>query len=174
MQRFDLVTFDLGGEPYALELAAVREVLPTSDLEPGGQGVPFVSGWVEVRGEAVPVVDLRTRFDLAAEVNGPLLLVGDRHGRPLALRVDIVREISRGVAGPLRPVPPYFGGASHLVRGLIDEGPRPTVVLDAVALLSVGETAALEAADGPPAKRTSAAARAGADADDAAPGGGRR
>lgn len=149
MQRFDLVTFDLAGEPYALELGDVREVLPPSELAPRGDAAPFVAGWASLRGDAIPVVDLRTRFELPANVYGPLLLVGDRDGRPLALRVDLVREVSRGVGGPLLPVPPYFGAARGLLRGLLDDGPRPTAVLDAAALLSAEESDALEGADRP-------------------------
>lgn len=145
MQSYDLVTFELGGEPYALELGSVREVLAPTRVALGEGGAQFVSGWLDLRGEAVPVVDLRARFDLASEVDGPLLLVGDRRGRPLALRVDVVREVSRGVGGPLRTVPSYFEGAARLVQGLVDDGPRPTVVLDAAELLSASETAALEA-----------------------------
>lgn len=150
MQRFDLVTFDLSGEPYALELRAVREVLPPGRLAPATDATPFLAGWADVRGEAVPVVDLRTRFDLSARIDGPLLLVRDGDGRPLALRVDVVREVSRAVSGPLHAAPTYFGAAGRLVLGLIDEGTRPTVVLDAEALLSDAEKDALDAVDWDP------------------------
>jgi purine-binding chemotaxis protein CheW len=60
------LTCGVGDEIFAIQVAQVREVL---DLCPFNQ-VPnmpsFVRGMIDVRGEGVPVIDLRIKFGMAA------------------------------------------------------------------------------------------------------------
>lgn len=145
----DLVKFEIGGEPYAAEIEAVREVVAAPRLEPPDSGMTFLAGWTNLRGLPVPVVDLRARFGMSGAAGGPLLIVEDPHGRPLALRVDAVHDISRGFALPVVGIPSYFTAGGDLLRGLIHDGPRLTVFLDPTRLLSSQETAALAARQTP-------------------------
>lgn len=149
MAAMDLVTFEIGGESYAMGVAAVREVVVTSALLPAGDATPFLTGWAELRGEAVPVVDLCARLGLGQTATGPLLIVWDTEDRPLGLRVDAVRSVGRGVERPVAPVPSFFAAAGELLKGLIEEDSRLMVMIDVAALLSVEETELLSRR-GPP------------------------
>lgn len=140
MPSMDLVTFEIGGEAYAVDVAAVREVVLAPNLEPAGEATPFLNGWADLRGEAVPVLDLCERFGLEQSGTGPLLIVADGNGPPLGLRVDSVRSVRRGVDRPVAPVPSYFAAAGHLLQGLIEEESRLMVMMDAASLLSGEET----------------------------------
>lgn len=53
-----LVVFHLGQERYALDAAAVIEVLPLVNVKPLAHAPVGVAGVIDVRGEIVPVVDL--------------------------------------------------------------------------------------------------------------------
>jgi purine-binding chemotaxis protein CheW len=58
------ITFKLGDELFAIDTAHVREVLDLSEITRVPTAPPYMRGVVNVRGSAVPVVDLRHRFGL--------------------------------------------------------------------------------------------------------------
>jgi len=60
----ELVEFLVAGERYAVESRHVREVLRLRNLTPVPCTPPFVRGVVNLRGQILPVVDLRRFFDL--------------------------------------------------------------------------------------------------------------
>src|SRR5262245_26794330 len=87
------VVFQLGGESYALEVTRVREVLDVGTLTrvPGGSGA--LRGLCNLRGQVVPVWDLRVPFQLGED--GP-------PGRtPCVLMVEPEPGQSRRLAGLL-------------------------------------------------------------------------
>lgn len=144
----DLVTFEIGGEPYALEVAAVREVLRSPDLQPADDGRSFLAGWADLAAGRVPVVDLRSRFGMSDPAEGPVLVVHGSDGQELGLRVDLVREVGPGPPRPVEPIPSYFAGSGGLLRGLVPgDAERLTVLLDPAELLSAAERADLAGAD---------------------------
>lgn len=144
MGEMNLVTFELDGDPYAVELSAVREVMAPPPLRSADDTTPFLAGWAEVRGEQVPVLDLRVRFGMEGSGTGTLLLVDGPARRTLALLVDLVNEVSPGVSRPLSAVPSYFWGSDDLLRGLLTDGDRLTAMLNPAALLSDEEIGALD------------------------------
>ena len=60
------MTFKLGDELFAIDVAQVREVLEISQITKVPTAPAYMRGVVNVRGQATPVVDLRLRFGLPA------------------------------------------------------------------------------------------------------------
>jgi len=60
------ITFKLGDELFATDVARVREVLDLSEITRVPTAPAYMRGVVNVRGSAVPVVDLRLKFGLPA------------------------------------------------------------------------------------------------------------
>ena len=63
-QDLEVLTLGIGGETFAVEASAVREILdpvPVTDV-PGARS--FVGGVINVRGKIVPLADLRVQFDM--------------------------------------------------------------------------------------------------------------
>lgn len=58
------LTFKLGAELFAIDVAQVREVLDLSQITRVPTAPPYMRGVVNVRGSAIPVVDLRMKFGL--------------------------------------------------------------------------------------------------------------
>ena len=58
------ITFKLGDELFAIDVAQVREVLEISTITKVPTAPACMRGVVNVRGQATPVVDLRLRFGL--------------------------------------------------------------------------------------------------------------
>jgi purine-binding chemotaxis protein CheW len=58
------ITFKLGDESFAINVAQVREVLELSQITRVPSAPEYMRGVVNVRGKAIPVVDLRLKFGL--------------------------------------------------------------------------------------------------------------
>ena len=58
------LTFKLGNEVFATDVAKVREVLDLTTITAIPRTPPFMRGVINLRGSVVPVVDLRLCFDM--------------------------------------------------------------------------------------------------------------
>lgn len=58
------ITFQLGDELFAIDVAQVREILELSTITKVPTAPGYMRGVVNVRGKAIPVVDLRAKFGL--------------------------------------------------------------------------------------------------------------
>ena len=59
------LTFKLGEEMFALDIAKVREVLDFTTVTKVPRTPDFMRGVINLRGSVIPVVDLRVRFGMA-------------------------------------------------------------------------------------------------------------
>src|ERR1041384_6516907 len=59
------LTFKLGGEVFAIDVSKVREVLDFTPITKIPRTPDFMSGVINLRGNVVPVVDLRLCFEMS-------------------------------------------------------------------------------------------------------------
>jgi purine-binding chemotaxis protein CheW len=59
------LTFALGNEEYGLEILKVREIIGYMDITAVPQTPGFVKGVINLRGQVIPVIDLRAKFGMA-------------------------------------------------------------------------------------------------------------
>lgn len=105
----ELFTFRIGGEDYAVDIRRVREIIHPLPITPVPRAPAFVEGVVRLRGEVLPVVDVRKRFGLAGQPPGARtkFLVVQVAGRRLALVVDQVADVLRVPRSEIRPAPAF-------------------------------------------------------------------
>ncbi|MBI4911318.1 MAG: chemotaxis protein CheW [Acidobacteria bacterium] len=91
-----MVVFSLGEESYGLRLQEVREVIMVGQITPVPRAPEFVEGVLNLRGEIMPVLDLRTRFGLQrqARTAQSRILITPIEGVSTGLVVDSVQEVS--------------------------------------------------------------------------------
>ena len=58
------LTFVLGQEEYGLEILKVREIIGYLDVTAVPQSPDYVKGVINLRGQVIPVVDLRSKFGM--------------------------------------------------------------------------------------------------------------
>ena len=115
-----LCTFRIGGEDYALDVMRVREIVPPRPITPVPRAPPFVEGVVRLRGEVIPVLDVRKRLGVppASDTRRARFLVVNVAGRRIALVVDEVCEVLRLPRRELRAAPALGGhGAPRFFLG---------------------------------------------------------
>ncbi len=64
METGQFLSFVLAGEVYALDIGKVREVLEMQSITRVPRMPPYMRGIINLRGNAVPVVDLKGKFGL--------------------------------------------------------------------------------------------------------------
>ncbi|MEW6262872.1 MAG: chemotaxis protein CheW [Thermodesulfobacteriota bacterium] len=59
------LTFSLAGEEYGIGILKVREIIGMMPITPVPRTPGFVKGVINLRGQVIPVIDLRLKFGLA-------------------------------------------------------------------------------------------------------------
>jgi purine-binding chemotaxis protein CheW len=133
----EVLVFELAGQRFGLPAIIVRELLRAVAITPIPRAPKLVEGVVNIRGQIVPVVDIRQWLLLPAKANEPAdhLLVVNSGERLLALRVDRALELARLGAGAVDNVHDLPGARDQVAKlpdGLI-------LLPDLETLLAQGE-----------------------------------
>lgn len=129
-----------GEEEFGIELGKVVEILKVPRVYQLPQLPSFLSGVVNIRGEIVPLVDLRKRFGIVASpVKERIVLV--RSGpEKVGLLVDGVKEIITLQPEETTKPPGMFKGLkTEYMTGIARRDDSIIILLDLDALLSSEE-----------------------------------
>ncbi|HUF27124.1 MAG TPA: chemotaxis protein CheW [Gemmatimonadaceae bacterium] len=143
-----LVTFRLGDDLFAADISSVERVLRYQTPTPIPNVPPWIAGVVEYQKRVLPVIDMRSRFEMAAEPVRPetrflVFHIGDDW---IAAQVDAVLEVISALPAEVAPPPPLFRGlAGEYLRGVVRRKDRLIVLLDATRLLTATERLHLDA-----------------------------
>jgi purine-binding chemotaxis protein CheW len=128
------VVFRVGTAEYALPAADVLQMESFTGAT-RVPGVPlYVAGVVQIRGQVIPVVDLRARFGLppAAPTLDSRLVVTGIDDRTVALLVDSAREVLNLLPDQVRPPPRLVEErAEGFVKAIAHIGGRILLLVDA-------------------------------------------
>jgi purine-binding chemotaxis protein CheW len=140
----EVLVFELAGRRFGLPAVLVRELVRAVAITPVPRAPRFVEGVVNVRGQIVPVVDIRQWLLLPAKEIEPAdhLLVVSSGERLLAMRVDRALELARLGGGALDKVHDLPGARDQVAK--LPDGLILLPSLD--ELLAQGEMVRTEAA----------------------------
>ena len=147
------LTLTLGGEFFAIEIHVVREILDFTDITRIPQTPDYMRGVVNVRGNAVPVMDLGVKLGLgevARSINTRIVIVEIRHGDQVSLigaLADSVKEVLELEDSAIAP-PPSLGTAVDVacIQGIGRNESRFILLLDVNQVFGTGEVYDLAAA----------------------------
>ncbi|ATB29221.1 chemotaxis protein CheW [Melittangium boletus] len=143
----EVLLFTLEEQRYALPVEDVRELVRAVRLTPLPQAPDVVEGLFNLRGELIPVLDLRRRFRLSARRLRPSdhFIIAQAGPRPVALRVDRAEGLLRLEADTLDATPRHLPGVGYVAGAL--KLPDGLVLLhDLRTFLSEAEALKLNAA----------------------------
>jgi purine-binding chemotaxis protein CheW len=131
------LTFTLDRELFALDIASVREVLELVNITRVPRTPDFIRGVINLRGRAVPVVDLKMKFGLGETVptvSTCVIIVEvclDGEDTVLGALADSVQEVYEMVTAQIEP-PPRLGTPikSEFIRGMGKTGDQFIIVLE--------------------------------------------
>lgn len=147
------ITFKLGDEIFAINVAQVREVLDLTLITRVPTAPEYMRGVVNVRGAAVPVVDLRRKFGLPAAQDTVhsrivvLELLLDGETCVVGGIADSVHEVIELEPSQVNPPPSIaMRWRSEFIQGMGKRGEQFIILLDINAVFSSDDVALVEAA----------------------------
>ena len=140
-----VVTFRVGTQEFAFDILQVERILRYSTPSPLPKAPDFLEGVMPYGDTAVPVIDLRKRFELEAPLREETrVMVLELDAQRIAVLVDEVREVLRVDSTAIAaPGPVVRGLAAAYITGIVTRPGRTIIILNARTLLSSTERLAL-------------------------------
>jgi purine-binding chemotaxis protein CheW len=107
------LTIGLGAEAYGIPVLRVREIIRLQKITAVPQMPEYVKGVINLRGKVIPIVDLRVKFGVAAEIADRTCIVvvqvqlATDQTVPMGLIVDRVEEVANLSAAEIEPAPDF-------------------------------------------------------------------
>ena len=153
------VVFSIADEEYCIEILRVQEIIRRTTITWLPRRPEFVKGVINLRGEIIPIVDLRIKFGLPAQeyTKFTRILIAQIEGKLCGMVVDNVAEVITVSKAQIEkaPVSVSRNTSSEYISGIAKSGERVMILLDITRILGADEIHALA--------ETAAAARAAAE-----------
>lgn len=142
----EYLVFRLGNEEYGIEILKVQEIRGYERVTRIANTPAFIAGVTNLRGVIVPIVDLRVKFELAAEfTDNTVVIVLSLANRVVGIVVDGVSDVLSLTSGQIKPAPDYTVMlSSKYLLGLGSLEERMLILVDIEKLLNSEEMALVE------------------------------
>lgn len=131
------LTFDLGNEEFGLEILTVREIIGYINVTPVPKTPAYVKGVINLRGQVIPVVDLRLKFSMEEnEVTDQTCIIvvetiQDKAEVNVGLVVDQVQEVLDIDGEDIDPSPQFDSSVdTGFILGIAKIGNSVKILLD--------------------------------------------
>jgi len=153
---FKMITFSLAGKDYGVDIMNVKEIAKADKFTFVPNAASFIRGVYNLRGDIIPVIDLRTFFHLPMEkkpdgVENLLILhINDQVYGTIVDKIDKVIGINHE---SIQPPHPIFGDINiKFISGVVEKQGDLYIILDVIRIFTVsdedkGKTRAGVAAD---------------------------
>lgn len=131
------LTFHLDVELFAVDIATVREIINETNITKIPQMPDYLRGVISIRGNAVPVVDLRLKFGMPRTEFGTdtcviiteVLIAGSRS--VVGILADSVQEVLEIKSEDIKPTP-TLGMAidTRFIKGMSRQDDKFIIILD--------------------------------------------
>ena len=142
-ELIQLVSFELGGEEYGVEVLKVREIIRLMNITKMPNTPHYVEGIINLRGKVIPIVSMRKRFGLGEDEhsNQTRIMVIDVPGGMTGFIVDGVSEVIRIRSSEIQPPPPMVSGNidQDFITGVFNHADRLLIIMDVDRLFSQAE-----------------------------------
>lgn len=140
------LTFLLGGEPFAIGILAIKEIIEYGSLTEVPRMPAFIRGVINLRGAVVPVIDLGARFGKrTTTVTRRTCIVileveCDSENHVVGIMVDAVSEVLEIPNDQVEPAP-SFGAKirADFIQGMGKISGKFVIVLNVNKVLSINE-----------------------------------
>jgi purine-binding chemotaxis protein CheW len=143
-QLMQLVGFMIGKELFGVDILMVQEIIRAAPITAVPNSPNFVEGVINLRGNIIPVIELRKRLGFATpEVNmkDSWILILDIEGRITGFIVDSVTEVLKIQESTIEPPPDIVvaGLESQYIRGVCEIDEKLLILLEFNRILLVEE-----------------------------------
>jgi len=140
---FKMVTFSLAGKDYGVDIMSVKEIAKADKFTFVPNAASFIRGVYNLRGDIIPIIDLRSFFHLPFDnkkeglENMLILHINDQVYGTIVDRIDKVVGINHE---SIQPPHPIFGDINiKYISGVVEKQGDLYIILDVVRIFTVNE-----------------------------------
>lgn len=143
IQDRKFLTFELAGQIYAIEIDRIKEILNGIGKITSVPEFPsYGRGVINLRGDIVPIIDMRRRFKLSEiEITDKICVIVTECGDPavsefLGFVVDKVQAVENFDCSQISEPPKIASGTSKYITGVYKADGRIIMIIDPDELLT--------------------------------------
>ncbi len=140
------LTFKLGHEEYGVRILIVKEIIGLMNITMVPRTPVFIRGVINLRGKIIPVVDLRTKFDMPSAEDTELtcIIVVDVYINDqctqMGILVDTVSEVLDIPGSSIEPTPAFGAGVNtDFILGMARIEDQVKILLNIENILSTAD-----------------------------------
>ena len=143
---YKMVTFSLAGKDYAIDIMQVKEIAKTGRFTYVPNTLPFVLGVYNLRGEIIPIIDLRLFFniDIPSREDNSVenMLIVSVEDQLFGVVVDAIDKVVGIQKSTIQPPHPLFGDINiKYIYGVVECNNHLYILLDIERIFSSRITA---------------------------------
>jgi purine-binding chemotaxis protein CheW len=138
---FKMVTFSLAGKDYGVDIMNVKEIAKADKFTYVPNAASFVRGVYNLRGDIIPIIDLRQFFHLPmdsktdSQENMLILHINDQVYGTIVDKIDKVVGINHETIQPPHPI---FGDINiKFISGVVEKQGDLYIILDVIRIFTV-------------------------------------
>lgn len=138
---FKMVTFSISGKDYAIDIMYVKEIAKAGQFTYVPNTLPFVVGVYNLRGEIIPILDLRIFFNISdkkdEESKLQNLLILNVNEQTFGVIVDNIDKVVGIQKSSIQPSHPLFADINiKYIAGVIENNKHLYILLDVERIFS--------------------------------------
>jgi purine-binding chemotaxis protein CheW len=152
---FKMVTFSLAGKDYAIDIMQVKEIAKAGRFTYVPNTSPFVLGVYNLRGDIIPIIDLRIFFNIPTKaresdaIENMIIITVEE--QTFGIVVDLIDKVVGISKSSIQPPHPIFGDINiKYIHGVVENQGRLYILLDVARIFGsrarAAEAEAVEAA----------------------------
>jgi purine-binding chemotaxis protein CheW len=146
-ERIQVVSFHLGSEEYGVDISQVQEIIRMVEITHVPRAPRFMEGVINLRGQLIPIIDLRTRFSMprAEHTKSTRIVVTEIGSKKVGIIVDSVSEVINIPIEQVEDAPDMIAGVgTEYIQGVGKVGDRLIILLDLTMVITGDEKAQLD------------------------------
>lgn len=146
-KMIEIVTFYLAKEKYGIDIMQSQEVIRWERLTPIPNSLDFVEGVYNLRGNVIPIINLKKRFNLlGGEKTCKNIIIVRLEESLLGIMIDSIHKKITLPENRILPPPPVVSGIGReYITGVgKDDDGKLIIILDINKLLSYEELKAMK------------------------------
>ncbi|MDR0473250.1 MAG: chemotaxis protein CheW [Treponema sp.] len=140
---FKMITFSLAGKDYGVDIMNVKEIAKADKFTYVPNAASFIRGVYNLRGDIIPVIDLRNFFHLPVakrEENMENMLILNIEDRVYGTIVDKIDKVVGVNKEQIQPPHPIFGDINiKFINGVVEKQGELYIILDVIRIFSVSK-----------------------------------
>ena len=141
MIDFKMVTFSLSGKDYSIDIMHIKEIAKAGRFTYVPNTLPFVLGVYNLRGEIIPILDLRLFFNIEVpereDNKMENLLILNIDDQKFGVVVDKIDKVIGVQKSSIQPPHPLFGDINiKYISGVVESNNRLYVLLDVTRIFA--------------------------------------